>query len=192
MTTTHPITGRTTMTLGGEVRTLAFDMNFAAALDESVGRDWLSWLAKRFIGEQEDSGRRVTPLSPRDTITVLYAALAGDREVSLILETESSLRASISPLDLCEINLAIVRVVLTGLEVPGEAVEAVLSAMNEPRNLTAPGTGSVSSVSPSVPFKSTRSASGGSPSRSGARSSRATPTASKPTGARRRGSSRTS
>ena len=159
----HPITGITTCTIAGETRTLRFDMNCAAALFESKGEQWNQWLVQRFLGESDgEGGRTIKPITPLDTVTVLHALLASDREDSGREETEPSLRRTVSPAELPELQLVMLRVVLAGFGLPGEAIEAVVGAIDTPRVKPAPGIGTGPSRSPSVRSTSRRTASGGS------------------------------
>ena len=137
----HPITGASTIMLGGEERHLAFDMNCAAALFESKGDGWNEWLGDRFLGKLDEGTRKVAPLTPIDTITALYALLATDREDAPREESEKSLRRIVPPVELPELQLKMLKVVLKGFGLPGESIEAVATAVDAPRKRTAAGTG---------------------------------------------------
>jgi hypothetical protein len=145
---THAITGRSSLEIAGEVRTLACDMNCAAALYEAKGDRWSEWLVDRFLGEAVEvdggkHGRRVKPISPADTITALHALLATDREDgNRVGETEKSLRRSLGLAAMPDVQLAMMRAVLAGFGLPGEFIEAVAKAVDGPRDgKTADGTG---------------------------------------------------
>lgn len=134
----HPIKGTTTLVVAGETRTLVCDMNCAAALSEAKGEHWQDWLVNRFLGEAVTAkdgtkGRRVTPLTPADSITALHALLATDREDSGRIETEKSLRRSLGLADLADVQLALIRTVLASFGLPGEFIEAVVNAADAPR-----------------------------------------------------------
>lgn len=192
----HPITGITTLTIAGETRTLSCDMNCAAVLYESKGERWPEWLTARFIGVAVEGGRQVLPLKPADMIVALHAALATDRYDSPHPEeTERTLARSIGLADYADLQLALVRCVMTAFGVPGKVLDAVLAAMSErPTELPAapaPGVGEAPSPSPSDQSASPRIVSGGSRSPSGMASSKATRSGSRPSAGKRPGKSRT-
>lgn len=140
----HPIKGTATLVIAGETRTLACDMNCAAVLSEAKGDHWNEWLVERFLGRQVETkdgspARSVTSLTPADSITVLYALLASDREDSGRIESERSLRRVIGLADLPDLQLATIRAVLAGFGLPGEFIEAVVNAADEPRAEAAKG-----------------------------------------------------
>ena len=190
MSQTHPITGVTTLTIAGEVRTLACDMNSAAVLHEQLGDKWPAWLTARFIGIPADGGRRVEALTPADLRLTLLAVLASDRmDNPRSDESPGSLARSIGIGGYAEAQTEVLRCVMTSFGLPGKAVDAVLAAMDARReNSPAAGTGLASSPLPSEPSVSPRIASGASRSRSGTESSTVTPSASKTSARKKRGS----
>ena len=188
----HPITGVTTLTVAGETRTLACDMNCAAVLHETVGERWPEWLTERFIGVSVDGGRRVQPLSPRDMTVALHALLATDRlDHPRPDESDATLARSIGFAGYADLQIALVRCVMTAFGLPGKFVDDVLAAVgSRPASAPAPGTGVPSAPSPSAPSASSPTASGASPSPSGTASSKVTRKSSRPPARKKPGSSR--
>lgn len=139
----HPITGVATVMVGGEQRKLAFDMNAAAALFDSIGDQWNEWLVARFLGSEVEGkeARLFTPLTPADTVTALHALLASDREDSGRPETAATLRRTVNPTETLTLQLAMLRVVMTAFGIPGEGIEAVIKALDAPRKPSALGAG---------------------------------------------------
>jgi hypothetical protein len=134
----NPITGRTAITLGGEPRVIACDMNAAAVLYERFGEHWSLWLLERFAGKEEklDDGtkvRRIERPSVADLRGVLYALLATDREESHRIETELSVGAALSAFVIDRLHVDVSKCILVGFGVPGEAIEAALSDAAAPR-----------------------------------------------------------
>lgn len=143
MSSTHSITGRTTVLIAGEPRLLAFDMNAAAAFSESLGKDWRQWVVARFIGtpQPESKGMQVEEMTPRDVVLALHALLATDREDTARVETIKTLSRELSPAQQMDMQLAMLKCVLPGFGVPGEVIEAATGAAEQPRSATAAGTG---------------------------------------------------
>lgn len=136
------IAGRIKAKIAGVVRTLACDMNAAEVLFRQHGEEWQAWLVDRFIGEKVKlesggEGRRAKPLSPFETVQVLYALLATDRFDSNLLETEETLRGQIGMADFAGVQVAIMQAVLAGFGLPGELIEAVGVAADVPREASA-------------------------------------------------------
>ena len=175
----HPITGVTTLTIAGETRTLACDMNCAAVLYESVGERWPEWLTQRFLGISVDKGRQLEPLTPTDMMTALHALLASDRMDLGRKETTQTLARSIGFAAYADMQVAVVRCVAAAFGLPGKFVDAVLTAVDARPEETAPGTGAPSAPLPSDPSASLPTGSGASRSPSGTASSTATPRSSK-------------
>lgn len=139
----HPITGVTILDIGGESRSLSCDMNAAAALGHIVGGNWSEWLVARCMGYEEHGARQVSPMTPEDILIILFSLLSSDRqEHRREGETLNSLGRAIGFAQIADAQVAIVRCVMSGFHVPGEVIEAVVSAMGESRKrVAARGTG---------------------------------------------------
>ena len=179
MSQSHSITGVTTLTIAGEERTLACDMNCAAVLHEAVGERWPEWLTNRFLGITVEGGRKLEPLAPADIMLALYALLGTDRVDQPRTETVQTLTRSIGPFAYAETQVAVVRCVAAAFGLPGKFVDAVLAAVDVRPEETAPGTGVPSAPLPLDPSASLPTGSGTSRSPSGTPSSTATPRSSK-------------
>jgi hypothetical protein len=128
-------------------------MNCAAILFEQHGEAWPSWLTERFLGISVDGGRELKPLSPADMISTLYALLASDRaDHPRPFESVALLGRIIGIAEYADLQLAVIRCVMTAFGVPGKFVDDVLAAVDaRPRSATArlaPGTGAPSAPSP--------------------------------------------
>ena len=142
----HGVKGVAEIEIGGVQRTLVCDMNAADVLFQQRGEQWQSWLVDHFLGEEVEvegrKARRLKPLSPGETIETLYALLASDREDSGIAETTASLRRAVGIDGITQVQVKMLHAVLAGFGLPGEFIEAVTRAADEPRSLkVAAGTG---------------------------------------------------
>src|SRR5271170_1157283 len=105
----NSITGRTEIEVGGEVRSIACDMNAADVLFDKYGEHFTLLLLEKFAGKPVTlpggkKGREMEPMSPAFLASILYALLASDREDGRRIESEASLRKSMGLGGLSEIQ----------------------------------------------------------------------------------------
>lgn len=134
----NSITGRTEVEVGGEVRSIACDMNAADVLFDKHGEHFTLMLLEKFAGKPVDlpggkKGRRMEPLRPAFLASILYALLATDREDSKRIESEESLRKAMGFSGLDALQTKVMQCVLVSFGVPGEAFEVPGGAAGGPR-----------------------------------------------------------
>jgi hypothetical protein len=148
----NPITGRTEIELGGEVRVIAADMNAMAVLFEQHGEHFALWLLERFTGKPVElpgggKGRRLERVSPDDLASTLYALLATDREKAGRIETKVDVASMVSLVRFESLQAEVAKCVLVSWGIPGEAFEAVAGAGDVPRQRRRAGTDGIGSQS---------------------------------------------
>lgn len=143
------VSGRVSVEVAGEKRSLVCDMLAADVLFTTLGEHWLLWLYERFVGKPDKLPdgtkiRKAEPLGPKDLVIALHGMLASDRAASGREETVDSLMRTLNPFSHLELQGALMRTVLASLGVPGEAKEAEPGAADAPpgsARAETPGTG---------------------------------------------------